>query len=415
MIPRTNRQLHILSVFCWLVIGANSCPHCYMRLPHFIETQLEAILSDWEAFARSIWPGDPVSRLVLRNHAIEMLLAIARDMRSSQTDIQQADKSKGLGEGGKTQRGKNSDRIDTASHLHALSRVSSGFELGGLVAEYRALRASVTQLWIQSEPNADPHHLQDIIRFNEGIDQLLGESVGSYVHSVESSRQCFLGILGHDLRNPLASATMVAQMLANTTRIDSRFAELASTLRASLTAMGKLINDLLDFSGTRLGSKMTMVPELMDLRALCQEVIDEMQAAYPAHEFQLVSENDGQMTGEWDGARLRQMISNLLGNAVQHGFASTPITLSMLSDGPDVSLAFHNQGPAIPEAALGVIFDPMKRHQPTEASTPPGSFGLGLFIANEVASAHGGSVAVVSALDETVFTIQLPRSFAACA
>ena len=283
------------------------------------------------------------------------------------------------------------------------------------MAEYRALRASVTQLWIQSEPEAGSHHLQDVIRFNEAIDQLLVESVASYVNSVESSRQCFLGILGHDLRNPLAAATMVSHMLADSTRIDSRFTELASTLGASLAAMNMLIADLLDFSGTRLGSIMAVSPMPMDLKALCREVIDEMQAAYPAREFELLSENDGQMTGNWDGARLRQMISNLLGNAVQHGFATTPITLNILSDGPNVSLAFHNQGPAIPEEALGVIFDPMKRHQPTEASSPPGSFGLGLFIAHQVASAHGGSVAVVSALDETVFTIHLPRYFSAVA
>jgi signal transduction histidine kinase len=208
---------------------------------------------------------------------------------------------------------------------------------------------------------------------------------------------------------------MVAQMLTTSTRIDCRFTELASTLSASLTAMNALIADLLDFTGTRLGSKMGVSPKPMDLMLLCREVIDEMQVVYPAHRFELVGENDGQMTGEWDGARLRQMISNLLGNAVQHGFANTPVTLCMGSDGPCVSLAFHNQGPPIPEEALGVIFDPMKRHQPTAASTLPGSFGLGLFIAHEVASAHGGSVAVVSATAETVFTIQLPRYFSACA
>jgi hypothetical protein len=102
------------------------------------------------------------------------------------------------------------------------------------------------------------------------------------------------------------------------------------------------------------------------------------------HQFELVAENDGPMTGEWDGVRHRQMISNLQVNAVQHGFTSIPITLNMIPDGSTVSLAFHNQGPAIPEEALGVIFDPMKRHQPTATSTPPGSFGLGLFIAHEV-------------------------------
>ncbi len=378
-----------------------------MRLPEFIENHVEEILGEWESFARSIWPGEEASGLVLRDHAKEMILAVARDMKSSQTETQQSDKSKGLGDEGQTQRGKNSDRVDTASHIHALSRVSSGFDLHSLVAEYRALRASVIQLWLRSDPEAGAHHLQDITRFNEGIDQLLVESIACYGNSIEASRQCFLGILGHDLRNPLAAATMVADMIADSADLDPKFVELASTLKSSLAAMNHLVVDLIDFSGTRLGVKMETCPKSMSMLALCQEVVTEMRAAHPKRTFILNSDSED-IEGSWDGSRLRQMISNLLVNAVQHGFATTPVTLTLSAHGPSVELSFHNQGIAIPGSALRVIFEPLKRHHPGESPTPRGSFGLGLFIAHEVATAHGGSVEVKSADEQTVFSVILP-------
>lgn len=380
-----------------------------MRLADFILTNVEPILNEWESFARSIWPGQVASRFVLRDHAEEMLLAMARDMKSSQTDTQQADKSKGLGEGGQSKRGKASDRVDGASNLHALGRLSSGFELRELVAEYRALRASVVQLWILSLPEAHPHEMQDLVRFNEGIDQLLAVSIESFVRSVDASRECFLGILSHDLRNPLAAATMVAYLLEESTTLDPASLRMAATLRCSLDAMNHLVRDLLDFTGTRLGAKMEVSPQPMNLVSLCREVIDEMGAAHPSHTFILNTADDADLAGEWDGARLRQLISNLLGNGVQHGFATTPITLTAAPTVAGVSLAFHNLGASIPEEMLGVIFDPMKRHQPSESPAVAGSVGLGLYIAREVANAHGGSIDVRSAGQETVFNVHLPR------
>ncbi len=380
-----------------------------MRLPDFILANLEPIVEEWESFARSIWPGPTASPLILRDHAADMLRAVAMDMKSSQTESQQADKSMGLGEGGQSKRGKSSDRVDDASNLHARSRLSSGFELRELVAEYRALRASVIQLWLGEVTERGPHDLQDIIRFNEGVDQLLAESVACFVRTVDASRECFLGILGHDLRNPLAGATMVAHLLEESQTPDPHFLKLTATLRTSLDAMDHLIRDLLDFTGTRLGARMEVTPRLMELQPLCREVLEEMKAVHPSRTFVFVYGGEADLAGEWDARRLRQLISNLLGNGVQHGSASTPVTLAVSTTDIGVILEFRNSGPAIPDELLGVIFDPMRRRQSPGTTSPAGSVGLGLYIAREVAEAHGGSITVASAAHETIFTVRLPR------
>jgi signal transduction histidine kinase len=380
-----------------------------MRLPDFILANVEPIVKEWESFARSIWPGPTATQLILRDHAADMLRAVAMDMKSSQTDSQQADKSMGLGEGGQSRRGKSSDRVDDASNLHARSRLSSGFELRELVAEYRALRASVIQLWLGDSPETGPHDIQDIIRFNEGIDQLLAESVACFVRTVDASRECFLGILGHDLRNPLAGATMIAHLLEESPTLDAHCLQMTATLRTSLDAMDHLIRDLLDFTGTRLGARMVVTPRLMEIQPLCREVLDEMKAVHPSRTFVFVYSGEVDLAGEWDARRLRQLISNLLGNAVQHGSAATPVTLAVTSSETGVLLEFRNSGPAIPDELLGVIFDPMRRRQTSGTIAPVGSVGLGLYIAREVAEAHGGSITVVSDKNETVFTVGLPR------
>ncbi len=378
-----------------------------MRLPDFILANIEPILEDWETFAISIWPGPVATRVVLRDHAADMLKAVALDMKSYQTESQQSEKSKGLAESGQGQRGKRSDKVDGASNLHANCRLASGFELRELVAEYRALRASVLQLWIHNVKDPASRHMEDVIRFNEGIDQLLTESIATYADSVDASRDCFLGILAHDLRTPLAAATMVGHLLGEATTIDPQFQAMTRILRQSHDAMNLLIHDFIDFTAGRLGAKMEVTPRTMDLRSLCEEVLDEMRAIHPAHSF--IHTGDGNLHGTWDIRRLRQLISNLLGNAVQHG-SSAPITLAALSSAAGVELSVHNSGPVIPGEILSTIFNPMKRHRHTGDSTPAGSLGLGLFIAHEVATAHGGTIIVSSTHEETVFTVRLPRA-----
>lgn len=369
-----------------------------MRLSDFILANVEPILMEWEEFARSIWPGEAASPRILRNHAPAILIAVAHDMQESQTDSQQTEKSKG-------QRG--SAEIDKASLLHAISRVESGFDLRQVVAEFRALRASVLHLWSLSGEREDDSQIGDMTRFNESIDQFLSESIVNYAQHVDQSREIFLGILGHDLRGPLHAVTMIADLLEKHGNLEGLTLKMASQMATSARAMGQLIADLLDFTGARLGAKMAVHPSAMDLETLCQEVLVEMEAVHPTRSFTF--ERQGEVRGSWDSARLRQLISNLLGNAVQHGFPATPIGLSIRAGGNELVLEVRNQGASIPQDSLALIFEPMRRSSGQQLSRPPGSIGLGLYIAREVATAHGGSIDVRSVEEETVFSVRLPR------
>ena len=145
--------------------------------------------------------------------------------RRHRPSSQQVNKSKGQGGAG----GGASDRLDDPSSVHGLERVAAGFSLVEVVSEYRALRASVLGLWRKSDPNPDVKDLGDITRFNEAMDQSLAMAVASYTDRVDRSREMFLAILGHDLRNPLNSISMSAQLASMRSESDSELS------RGSLT------------------------------------------------------------------------------------------------------------------------------------------------------------------------------------
>ncbi len=376
-----------------------------MRLADFILENLEPILAEWEAFARSVWPGAATDPRELRDHAADILRATALDMKSAQSAAQQSDKSKG-GRGGA---GEGSVRVDGASDVHAAGRVRSGFDMMAVVAEYRALRASVIRLWRESEPASDLRDLDDLTRFNESIDQSLTEAVRSYTELVDRSRQMFLGILGHDLRNPLNSVMMSSEVLARSDHADPEAAQAAAQIAASAAAMARMVGDLLDFTGAGLGASMPLEPEAMNLGALCEEVVDETRAGHPS--LALRYESSGDLAGVWDAGRLRQVLSNLLGNAVQHG--TGPVELATEAEDGGVRISVRNGGTPIPRDALATIFDPLVRDPSPAARVRrrrPGSIGLGLYVAREVVAAHGGTLGVESSENGgTVFIARLPR------
>jgi signal transduction histidine kinase len=341
--------------------------------------------------------------VALRDHAEQILRATARDMNSLQTAAEQSDKSKGESEGDA-----NSFRVDGASEVHAVARVHSGFDLLSVVAEYRALRASVIRLWRQSEPASDRRDLDDLTRFNESIDQSLTEAIRSYSQRVDWSRQMFLAILGHDLRSPLDSVRLSSALLLRTRQLDRETVELATIISSGAAAMGGMLKDLLDFSAAGLGAEMPLSRSPMELQSLCQEVVEEMRAANPTRTLQF--QPRGECSGEWDGARLRQVVSNLLGNALQHGDASGAIALSLSCEDSNVRLAVHNEGPPIPQELLPSIFNPLVRGAKSKTRRRAGSIGLGLHIAKEIVTAHGGVIDVKSSKETgTVFTVRLPR------
>lgn len=386
-----------------------------MRLAEFILANIEPILMEWETFARSLLPGANMTIIALRDDAGSILRATARDMQNRQSLEQQASKSKGDG-GADTAA---SDRLDDASELHGVERVGSGFHITDVVSEYRALRASVLRLWRESRPEPNLHDIDDITRFDESLDQSLARGVDSYSKRIDESRQMFLAILSHDLRNPLHAVRMAAEVVSLQSE-DAAIADAMSMIKRNTDAMMQLVSDLIDFSSSGLGRAMPLNRGPVDLEELCREVIYSCRTAHP--ERSLLFHSDGDVNGVWDAGRIRQVVSNLMGNAIQHGLPEGPITLSVTSrgrpsevpgqPGSSVALSVHNEGVPIPPDLLPTIFEPLKRYASRESAAErnPGSIGLGLYIVREIVAAKGGTVEVASTAEEgTTFTVCLPR------
>lgn len=377
-----------------------------MRLAAFILSNVEPILADWEIFARSINAGEHLNSLALRDHAGEILEATARDMRSTQTVAERAKRSKGL------EHPSENDALDGASDAHAMDRLGLGFDMLEVMSEYRALRASVLQLWRESSPVADERDVDDLARFNESIDQSLSKAVASYTKRVDQARDMFLAILSHDLRNPLGAIAMSAQALPMASENKSEILECGLRISRSASVMERMISDLLDYTRTRLGAGMPIKPGPVDLAALTSELIEEFRAAHSQRAIEYRAEGD--LNGQWDSDRIRQAVSNLIGNAIQHGSPDFPVTLSLRGEAANVFISIHNGGDPIPPGELPRIFNPLIRGSSAEhpKSNRPGSIGMGLYIAREVAKSHGGWIDVISTVEEgTSFTIRLPRQF----
>jgi len=174
----------------------------------------------------------------------------------------------------------------------------------------------------------------------------------------------------------------------------------------SANRMNRMIGDLLDLTRTRFGDLIPIAPAPIDLDPLCRQVVAELEGLRPAGSGVRFT-GQGDLTGEWDGDRIAQVLSNLVGNAVQHGGATAPITLSAKDNGNEVLLAVHNWGHPIPESIQASIFEPMVRHADDHKTT---GLGLGLYIALQIVLAHGGTLNVRSTeTDGTTFAVRLPR------
>ena len=382
-----------------------------MRLADFIRSNREPILVEWEAFARTCVPsGGPMDVAALRDHADEMLTAIAADLATPQSGTAQSEKSMGRAPDGGADGRDHAGR--TAAEEHGTGRAQSGFTVAQMVAEYRALRASVIRLWTAAEGALDASDLDDLTRFNEAIDQALAESVLRFNQDVEQAKETFLAILGHDLRTPLGaiqtSATFLLETGAQAEAERTMLARIAGSAKRSVTMVG----DLLDFTRSRLGDGIPVVRREADLDRIVRDVVDEIAAAHPARPIRV--ESAGPARGRWDAARLAQAFGNLIGNAVQHGAAQTAVTVTLRDEGTRVVVAVHNCGAVIPSEQLDGLFNPMKSRQalgPGAAAGPTGSLGLGLYIAERIVHAHDGHVGVESSRAEegTTFTVHLPR------
>jgi signal transduction histidine kinase len=378
-----------------------------VHLASFISDHMEDILAEWEAFARTLSPAaDTMDALALRDHARLMLEAIAKDIQTAQTPEQQERKSKGLAP---VFRG-----AATAAASHGALRHSVGFDLRQLVAEFRALRATVLRLWIRHERYGDAQGADEIARFNEAIDQALAESVDSYSQELAHSRDTFLAILGHDLRSPLNALFGVMRILEEPRSEAQRADALAAGTR-SVSTMSAMIRDLLEYTRTRLGKGIPIAPAPASLESTCRTALKEVSLAYPQTGFRF--EAEGTLDGVFDSGRMHQVVANLLNNAVQHGLRGRPISMIARGDAGTLSLAVTNEATPIAPEQLQVMFDPLVRLSDGRADPARESnLGLGLFIAKEIVVAHGGSIDVTSDAEAgTTFRVRLPRRATASA
>jgi signal transduction histidine kinase len=371
------------------------------RLARFIRESTEPILAEWETFARSLPGGEAMNVAALRDHAKEMLTAIAADLERPQSDRAQDEKARGERDAGAA-------RDTTAAQEHGTGRAGSGFTIGQMVAEFRALRASVTRLWLAEETDWAHTDLTELIRFNEAIDQAIAESVSRFSQAVAQTQERFLAILSHDLRTPLGAIITSTRFMLDAGGLEEPNRTLVARASSSARRMNQMVLDLVEFTRTRLGDAIPVVRAQVDARRLVHDVVLEIAASYPDSVVQVDAAGD--LSGAWDADRLTQALTNLVGNAVQHGAPGKPIRVSARGLNDEVTLSVHNEGPPIPAEQQAVIFREGQRVGARPAAADRRHQGLGLHIVERIVAAHDGAVSVHStSADGTTFTIRLPR------
>jgi signal transduction histidine kinase len=372
-----------------------------MKLSKFISQNMQNILAEWDIFAKTLEPEGLLSQRRIRDHAEQILRAIAVDIDTQQSSDEQLDKSRGM----------SPDKLArSGASVHGTARHNDGFSLLQLTAEYRALRATVQRLWFALGNELTPAHSADLIRFNEAIDQALAESVVTYAAQATRAKDTFLAILGHDLRGPLATIALSGSLLKQPGVSSDAVASIAPRIQRSASVMTSMVNDLLEYARAELGGEMPMTFADSDMLDICQAAIADASAVHPNCPFHI--EATGPAVGSFDQIRLQQVLTNLLNNAAQYRGDDQPVNMTMSSDSENVSISIQNSGALIPQDGIDAIFDPMVQLAVTDqqSARPSTSLGLGLYIAKIITAAHDGTITVESnKVTGTTFTVVIPR------
>ncbi len=222
-------------------------------------------------------------------------------------------------------------------------------------------------------------------------------------------RERFIGILGHELRTPLVTIKGLSQLMLRRSELSERSRSDISRIVTSTDQMNRLVTDLVDFTRGRLGTGLPIAPATTDLREVCRECIEDVKIEHPHRDVHFNAEGD--LRGEWDPDRLRQVVGNLVSNAVKYSPAGSPVEVFARSAQDAVALEIRNHGEPIPQDEIDQIFDPFCRgsHESRRDQQERG-LGLGLSIVQQIVQAHGGMVDAQSSAEAgTVFTVHLPR------
>jgi signal transduction histidine kinase len=377
-------------------------PPPHSRLADFLRSHSAEILAAWDEFAATVsHEGKKLDAVNLRDHAAEILKTIAVDLAQPQTAAEQDAKGKGLAPRG---------LLPTPAETHADYRMVAGFAVDAMITEYRALRASVLKIWASHGGGTAPEDLTDLTRFNEAIDQSIAESVGRYTQQTSTATDLFIGILGHDIRNPLGTILNSTEILVRSGQITAKAA--GPITNAAMRIKG-IIEQVVDFTRAQSDGVMPIVRRPGNLAEQLTKIVQETQVRHP--ERVVRQESTGDFDGSWDEGRMGQLLSNLLGNALLYGFPNSEITVKMSSTADEVSFSVHNHGEPIPPGERERIFQPLerglKRYEVAQQQYEPTGLGLGLYICREIVRSHGGRLVLESsAADGTTFSVFLPRA-----
>jgi len=361
-----------------------------MTLATFIIDNAEQIISEWEGAAMP--DSGERSAVLQRDQVSQLLFAIAGDIDNTH-DVPAYERNMAT-------------TIAARSLMHELP----GMDLPYISEGIRILRESVIRLWLARGLSGAPDAVTDICRFNEAVDRVLSESIAHTTLQAERTRAMFLAMLGHDLRTPISAVDMACQYLARTDVPAERKLEAIARISRCTGTMDAMIRDLLDFARARLGKSMTIAAKAAAIAPICLVAVEDARNAHPYREFRF--DEHGALSWPVDSDRLRQCLLKLLNNAAQNSIKGTPVMLATHAKDDVLVLRVQHHGQAIPADTMQALFDPLAQLARADAGPdcgPPPKLGLDLFIAQEIARAHGGDIAVTSSGMDTEFVVSLPR------
>lgn len=303
-------------------------------------------------------------------------------------------------------------RAVSLAQAHGRQRYRTGFDLRQLVREYGMLRDCVVDFLEESQR---VHATMDLLVIGQFITNAISESVAEFVEAHQNELRArvdfeekLVAIVSHDLRNPLGAIQLASHILLEKDDLNQRQEKIVARIQSSSARASRLVEDLLDFSAARFGKGLALVRTRFDLHAVVRDVVDEIRVVSGEPELRLLQSGDG--FGDWDEGRVTQVVANLVNNALTYRRPNTPVSIRTTSDTDDVVISVHNDGDAIPPEKLERLFEPLVRGS-REAPKGGRNIGLGLFIVDQIARAHGGRVSVRSTQENgTTFTVRLPRT-----
>lgn len=352
-----------------------------MKLAAFLRENLETVTSQW-LDAATVQFGDETT--VLGDVVNPLLLAVAAEI-----DRPMSSRPDG----------------STIAARFELPGVPLRFAPERIASEFALLRETVLRLRQLQDGSAE----EQVARFHLALDALLAAILRESEQKREAAVSTSLAVLGHDLRNSLGGIAMSANVLERFPGLPAPLARTVGGLQNAVARMKYMINDLVDLVRVRSGEPLALETGTVDLAAICRKVVEEVQSMYPDFSIRFVGQGD--LTGEWDGVRIAQALGDIAAHAAQFGSFRAPILVRAEGSEPEVVIRVASQGMA-PPAPLEQFFDPLLQLRPheTEAGAEVPAYRLGLFIAREIAEAHGGTLQAGPDPElGAVITLRLPR------